>query len=140
MRAATVTVTVLAAVYLLSFVNCDESVKKFKRNTMTQERKFFGDENSKTVQELILEFNQTGTHNLIREYDEISKKEPAGTFNSAKLPENIFKNRYAEDGLLSFDHSRVVLSKDENSTSDYINANFVDGYRHKNTFISTQGL
>lgn len=42
--------------------------------------------------------------------------------------------------MLCYDHSRVVLSQeDEDPTSDYINANFVDGYKQKNAYISTQG-
>lgn len=56
----------------------------------------------------------------------------------ATLPENIDKNRYSGDHCL--DHSRVILSEDENSSSDYINANYVDGYKQKHVFIATQGL
>lgn len=42
--------------------------------------------------------------------------------------------------MLCYDHSRVVLSNDEDDpTNDYINANFVDGYKQKNAYISTQG-
>lgn len=42
--------------------------------------------------------------------------------------------------MLCYDHSRVCLSQvDGDATSDYINANFVDGYKQKNAFISTQG-
>lgn len=41
---------------------------------------------------------------------------------------------------MCYDHSRVVLSQlDDDVTSDYINANFVDGYKQKNAYISTQG-
>lgn len=43
--------------------------------------------------------------------------------------------------MLCYDHSRVVLSQQDGDTAtDYINANFVDGYRQKNAFISTQGM
>lgn len=51
---------------------------------------------------------------------------------------NLTKNRYTD--VLCYDHSRVILSpEDEDPTSDYINANFVDGYKQKNAYISTQG-
>lgn len=48
------------------------------------------------------------------------------------------KNRYTD--VLCYDHSRVELSIiDNDPNSDYINANFVDGYKQKHAFISTQG-
>lgn len=57
---------------------------------------------------------------------------------SPRLRANQSKNRYTD--VLCYDHSRVCLSQiDGDATSDYINANFVDGYKQKNAFISTQG-
>ena len=51
---------------------------------------------------------------------------------------NMSKNRYTD--VLCLDQSRVVLRSIGNDpSSDYINANFVDGYRQKNAYISTQG-
>jgi len=51
---------------------------------------------------------------------------------------NISKNRYTD--VLCLDESRVVLRcVDDDPSSDYINANYVDGYRQKNAYISTQG-
>lgn len=42
--------------------------------------------------------------------------------------------------MLCFDRTRVVLAaEDEAGTTDYINANYVDGYKQKRAFISTQG-
>lgn len=55
-----------------------------------------------------------------------------------RIRTNLAKNRYTD--VLCFDHSRVILSQeDDDPTSDYINANFVDGYKQKNAYISTQG-
>lgn len=52
---------------------------------------------------------------------------------------NQLKNRYTD--VLCLDHSRVILNDStEEKHNDYINANFVDGYKHKNAFISTQGI
>ena len=49
------------------------------------------------------------------------------------------KNRYTD--VLCLDQSRVVLSCiDDDPSTDYINANFVDGYKQKNAYISTQGV
>jgi len=40
--------------------------------------------------------------------------------------------------VLCYDHSRVILS-DNSDRGDYINANFVDGYKQGRAFISSQG-
>lgn len=56
------------------------------------------------------------------------------------MPLNQPKNRYTD--VLCFDHSRVLLSLDvsaADNVSDYIHANYVDGYKQRNAFISTQG-
>lgn len=51
----------------------------------------------------------------------------------------VVHNRYSD--VLCFDRTRVILSTDGDAegSNDYINANFVDGYKQKNAFISTQG-
>lgn len=98
------------------------------------------DQNSKTVLQIIDDDNQIGKKNLKKEFEEIKRQKPNGTFVIGSLAENFSKNRYADVGFLSLDQTRVILSKDENSTSDYINSNYVDGYKQKNAFIATQGF
>ena len=57
---------------------------------------------------------------------------------SDRLKGNTAKNRYTD--VLCYDHSRVLLATEGGDPcSDYINANYVDGYKQKNAFISTQG-
>ena len=81
---------------------------------------------------------ERGKGGLIKEYAEIKARAPDGTFQHAKLRNNLTKNRYTD--VLCYDHSRVILSQeDDDPTTDYINANFVDGYKQKNAYISTQG-
>ncbi|XP_069682518.1 tyrosine-protein phosphatase non-receptor type 9 isoform X3 [Periplaneta americana] len=79
-----------------------------------------------------------GRVGLVQDYAEIRARPPDGSFNHARLRANLPKNRYTD--VLCYDHSRVLLSQiDGDPCSDYINANFVDGYKQKNAFISTQG-
>ncbi|CAG2055359.1 unnamed protein product [Timema podura] len=79
-----------------------------------------------------------GRSGLVQDYAEIRARQPDGSFNHARLRSNLPKNRYTD--VLCYDHSRVLLSQiDGDPCSDYINANFVDGYKQKNAFISTQG-
>jgi netrin-G3 ligand len=41
--------------------------------------------------------------------------------------------------VIAYDHSRVVLQPvDGVQGSDYINANYCDGYRKQNAYIATQ--
>ena len=55
-----------------------------------------------------------------------------------RIPANRGKNRYSD--VLCYDHSRVTLTQvNDDPNSDYINANYVDGYKQKNAFISSQG-
>ncbi|XP_011499069.1 PREDICTED: tyrosine-protein phosphatase non-receptor type 9 isoform X2 [Ceratosolen solmsi marchali] len=91
-----------------------------------------------SMEQLVEAIHARGRAGLVAEYMEIKKRPPDGTFTSAKLKANLTKNRYTD--VLCYDHSRVCLSQlDNDPTSDYINANFVDGYKQKNAFISTQG-
>ncbi|PAA78987.1 hypothetical protein BOX15_Mlig026250g5 [Macrostomum lignano] len=60
------------------------------------------------------------------------------TWENSNLDVNKPKNRYAN--VIAYDHSRVVLQPlDGLPGSDYINANYMDGYRRQNAYIATQG-
>ena len=62
---------------------------------------------------------------------------PPSKFQSANMVYNKTKNRYAN--VLAFDDTRVKLSVITGiEGSDYINANFVDGYMLRRAFIATQ--
>ena len=94
------------------------------------------------VQQLLSRVNSLKRKGLVGEYGSIKMEQPTGTFVTSKLKVNLPKNRYTD--VLCYDHSRVTLPTSENasdneSTTDYINANFVDGYMQKHGYISTQG-
>ncbi|GFO41460.1 receptor-type tyrosine-protein phosphatase kappa, partial [Plakobranchus ocellatus] len=74
---------------------------------------------------------------FIREFEEL----PMGLLaqcDIARKPENKSKNRYGN--IVAYDHSRVILDPLPNEPfSDYVNANFMDGYSRKQMYIASQG-
>ncbi|CRK99959.1 CLUMA_CG013255, isoform B [Clunio marinus] len=78
-----------------------------------------------------------GNNKFSQEYESI---EPGQQFSweHSNLEVNKPKNRYAN--VTAYDHSRVILATlDGQVGSDYINANYCDGYRKHNAYIATQG-
>ncbi|KAI5087776.1 protein tyrosine phosphatase, receptor type, D isoform X17 [Silurus meridionalis] len=72
-----------------------------------------------------------------QEYESI---DPGQQFSweHSNLDINKPKNRYAN--VIAYDHTRVVLSNSDGQPGgDYINANFIDGYRRQGAYIATQG-
>ncbi|XP_042581280.1 receptor-type tyrosine-protein phosphatase F-like isoform X4 [Cyprinus carpio] len=60
------------------------------------------------------------------------------TWENSNLEVNKPKNRYAN--VIAYDHSRVMLTPiDGVPGGDYINGNYIDGYRKQNAYIATQG-
>nr|XP_055061538.1 protein tyrosine phosphatase receptor type Db isoform X12 [Misgurnus anguillicaudatus] len=72
-----------------------------------------------------------------QEYESI---DPGQQFSweHSNLEINKPKNRYAN--VIAYDHTRVLLSNNDGVPgSDYINANYIDGYRRQGAYIATQG-
>ncbi|MGH0137780.1 UNVERIFIED_CONTAM: hypothetical protein FKN15_025199 [Acipenser sinensis] len=93
------------------------------------------------IQELVQHIKRKKKKGIYQEYEEIRKEPPSGTFDYSKKPYNQIKNRYSD--VLCLDQSRVKLNlvddDDDDETSDYINASFMDGYKRKNAYIAAQG-
>ncbi|XP_031415995.1 receptor-type tyrosine-protein phosphatase S-like isoform X5 [Clupea harengus] len=74
---------------------------------------------------------------LSQEYESVDPGQQF-TWEHSNLEVNKPKNRYAN--VIAYDHTRVVLVPIEGIIgSDYINANYIDGYRKQNAYIATQG-
>lgn len=95
---------------------------------------YYTDGDPKTIEQIVQMVRERGRDGLAKEYSEIRSRVPDGTFQQARVRSNLAKNRYTD--VLCFDHSRVILNKEN---GDYINANYVHGYKQKNAYISTQG-
>ncbi|XP_074826332.1 receptor-type tyrosine-protein phosphatase T isoform X4 [Natator depressus] len=71
------------------------------------------------------------------EYEALPEGQTA-SWDTAKEDENRNKNRYGN--IISYDHSRVRLQLlDGDPHSDYINANYIDGYHRPRHYVATQG-
>lgn len=90
------------------------------------------------IRELRQVDSETGYTYLENEFCRLAKEENHPTaFKSASLNCNASKNRYAN--ILPFESTRVHLKmRPGEMGSDYINANFIDGYCQPRAYIATQ--
>ncbi|KAJ1525691.1 hypothetical protein ONE63_008902 [Megalurothrips usitatus] len=72
------------------------------------------------------------------EFEMLPDRFPDRTTSASETRENIYKNRYPD--IKAYDQTRVKLAQvDSIIGSDYINANFVVGYKERKKFICAQG-
>lgn len=80
-------------------------------------------------------------YGFLREYEMLPHRFNDRTTKASDAKENSGKNRYPD--IKSYDQTRVRLSERTTNgvatTSDYINANFVLGYKERKKFICAQG-
>ncbi|XP_076649080.1 tyrosine-protein phosphatase Lar isoform X3 [Halictus rubicundus] len=94
-----------------------------------------------------IDINELGNHieslkandnlKFSQEYESIEPGQQF-TWDHSNMEVNVSKNRYAN--VIAYDHSRVILQTiDGVGGTDYINANYCDGYRKQNAYVATQG-
>lgn len=88
------------------------------------------------LREYVEELRANDGEGYSREYESIEPGQPF-TWEASNADVNKTKNRYAN--VVAYDHSRVILQPfEEMPGSDYINANFMDGYCRSKAYIATQ--
>lgn len=92
--------------------------------------------------EHVQELHADGDLGFSREYQAIqSTNETSLICEHSQKPDNKHKNRYVN--IVAYDHTRVILKTfpvaKNKSHTDYINANYIDGYNKSKAYIGTQG-
>ncbi|KAL0267726.1 UNVERIFIED_CONTAM: hypothetical protein PYX00_009910 [Menopon gallinae] len=75
-----------------------------------------------------------------KEYETIQNSCTEGhTVINSQLPDNKMKNRYLN--ILAYDHTRVHLLPlpGQKKSTEYLNANYIDGFQRSRAYIGTQG-
>lgn len=92
--------------------------------------------------EHVAKLHEDSDFGFSKEYDEIQRycsKTLKATHEHSSHIDNKCKNRYLN--IVAYDHCRVKLAPiaGQKKTSDYINANYIDGFKKCNAYIGTQG-
>ncbi|KAL1493162.1 hypothetical protein ABEB36_011272 [Hypothenemus hampei] len=85
-----------------------------------------------------VEHHRDSDYGFQQEFELLPDRFSDRTTRASDSKENVYKNRYPD--IKAYDQTRVKLSQvDSIAGSDYINANFVMGYKERKKFICAQG-
>ncbi|XP_023214730.1 receptor-type tyrosine-protein phosphatase kappa-like [Centruroides sculpturatus] len=105
----------------------------------TENERYNGSTKAIEIKNLNEYFTNLTSKGIAEQYNSL-KFGPSKSTEIGKKAENKMKNRYMD--LLPYDDTRVILKnhpKENSEVSDYINANYIDGYKKAKAYISTQG-
>lgn len=85
-----------------------------------------------------IEHHRDSDYGFQQEFELLPDRFSDRTTRASDSRENVYKNRYPD--IKAYDQTRVKLSQvDSIAGSDYVNANFVMGYKERKKFICAQG-
>ncbi|XP_015928066.1 putative receptor-type tyrosine-protein phosphatase mosPTP-1 isoform X2 [Parasteatoda tepidariorum] len=116
-----------------------------RKRVTSENSKTFGDNDSNPIDvtawpDHVCSLHADGDIGFSKEYETIQQATDLELSSEcSQLMENKNKNRYVN--IVAYDHSRVILKilPGQKKTTDYINANYIDGYNEPNAYIGTQG-
>eukprot|EP00794_Sanderia_malayensis_P011627 gene11627-12825_t len=84
----------------------------------------------------VMDLNVDGKEKIVQEFESFDPGQ-SHISEASNQPYNKMKNRYPN--VQAYDHTRVVLQFTGEVGSDYLNANYIDGYCQEKAFIAMQG-
>lgn len=117
---------------------CDETVGNMASDDALKTAEFLMRE-VEAFKSRIIDLQDNGTNmGYSRAYNAMSMVGRDQPSEHSQREANKLKNRYGN--IMAYDHSRVVLPQSgEDPDTQYINANWVDGYKKKRQYIASQG-
>lgn len=124
---------------LVTFVLCISLAHLAKVPASSTDEALYENGNSggRNIRDFVAMVQQLGPSGLIDRFSSFRSLNPDKTYWASLQPENIALNRYAF--LVLYDYNRVKLDHEFNpeATTDFVSANFVDGFKHKREYIAT---